>query len=106
MPKMHVRGDKLTVTIPARIREAVAVHDGDELEVTSEDGRIVLTPVAERHPEIDAALAEALEDERAGSAIARILHHGRVQAVAQDPGGQEVRRRLRYRILTIIPHPK
>ena len=66
MPKVHVRGDKLTVTIPARIREAVAVHDGDELEVTSEDGRIVLTPVAERHPEIDAALAEALEDERAG----------------------------------------
>ena len=36
------------------------MHDGDELEVTSEDGRIVLTPVAERHPEIDAALAEAL----------------------------------------------
>ena len=66
MPKVHVRGDKLTVTIPARIREAVAVRDGDELEVTSEDGRIVLTPVAERHPEIDAGLAEALEDERAG----------------------------------------
>jgi AbrB family looped-hinge helix DNA binding protein len=66
MPKVHVRGDKLTVTIPARIREVVAVRDGDELEVTSEGGRIVLTPVAERHPEIDAALAEALEDERAG----------------------------------------
>jgi AbrB family looped-hinge helix DNA binding protein len=66
MPKVQVRGDKLTVTIPAGIREAVAVHDGDELEVTSEDGRIVLTPVVERHPEIDAALAEALEDERAG----------------------------------------
>jgi len=66
MPKVQVRGDKLTVTIPARIREAVSVHDGDELEVTSEGGRIVLTPVAERHPEIDAALAEALEDERAG----------------------------------------
>ncbi len=66
MPKVHVRGDKLTVTIPARIREAVAVHDGDELVVTSEDGRIVLTPVAEQHPEIDAALAEGLEDERAG----------------------------------------
>ncbi len=36
MPKVHVRGDKLTVTIPTRIREAVAVHDGDEMEVSAE----------------------------------------------------------------------
>lgn len=47
MPKVHVRGDKLTVTIPARIRKAVAVHDGDEMEVSAEGGRIVLTPAAE-----------------------------------------------------------
>ncbi len=47
MPKVHVRGDKLTVTIPARIREAVVVRDGDEMEVTAEGGRIVLTPAAE-----------------------------------------------------------
>jgi AbrB family looped-hinge helix DNA binding protein len=68
MPKLHVRGDKLTVTIPAAIREEIAAHDGDEIEVTTEDGRIVLTAkeTAERHPDIDAALAEAFEDERAG----------------------------------------
>ena len=47
MPKVHVRGDKLTVTIPAHIREAVAVRDGDEMEVSAEGGRIVLTPAAE-----------------------------------------------------------
>ena len=47
MPKVHVRGDKLTVTIPAAIREAVTVHDGDEMEVSAEGGRIVLTRAAE-----------------------------------------------------------
>ena len=48
MPKMHVRGDKLTVTIPAKIRAEIAAHDGDEIEVSTEDGRIVLTPAAEQ----------------------------------------------------------
>ncbi len=69
MPKLHVRGDKLTVTIPAEIREEIAAHDGDEIDVRTEDGRIVLTPkeeVAERHPQIDAALEEGLADVRAG----------------------------------------
>lgn len=47
MPKIHVRGDKLTVTLPERIREKIAVRDGDEMKVTAEDGRIVLTPAAE-----------------------------------------------------------
>lgn len=69
MPKLHVRGDQLTVTIPADIRDEIAALDGDEIEMRTEDGRIVLTPkerVAERHPDIDAALAEGLEDERTG----------------------------------------
>ncbi len=67
MPKLHVRGDKLTITIPAKIRDEIAALDGDEIDVRTEDGRIVLTPkVVEQHPDIDSALAEALEDERAG----------------------------------------
>ncbi len=69
MPKLHVRGDKLTITIPAKIRDEIAALHGDEIDVRTEDGRIVLTPkegVAERHTEIDSALAEGLEDERAG----------------------------------------
>ena len=48
--KVHVRGDKLTVTLPARIREKVAVRDGDEIEVTAEGGRIVLTPTEALSP--------------------------------------------------------
>lgn len=47
MPKVQVDGDKLTVPIPERIRKAIAVHDGEEMEVTAEGGRIVLTPAAE-----------------------------------------------------------
>jgi AbrB family looped-hinge helix DNA binding protein len=47
VPKVHVHGDKLTVTLPARIRETIAVRDGDEMEVSAEAGRIVLTPAAE-----------------------------------------------------------
>jgi AbrB family looped-hinge helix DNA binding protein len=69
MPKMHVRGDKLTVTIPAEIRDEIAAHDGDEMEVSTEGDRIVLTPkeeMTERHPAIDAALAEGLADIAAG----------------------------------------
>jgi AbrB family looped-hinge helix DNA binding protein len=48
MPKIHVRGDKLTVTIPAGIRDEIAMHDGEEMEVSAEAGRIVLTPSAEK----------------------------------------------------------
>ncbi|MBV9824739.1 MAG: AbrB/MazE/SpoVT family DNA-binding domain-containing protein [Alphaproteobacteria bacterium] len=47
MPKVQVRGDKLTVTIPARVREAVALYDGEEMEVSAEGGKIVLTPATE-----------------------------------------------------------
>ena len=91
MPKVHVRGDKLTVTIPARIREAVAVHDGDELEVASENGRIVLTPVAKRRPEIDAALAEALEDEKAGRVSPAFESMAAFEAWLETPEGKNFR---------------
>ena len=69
MPKMHVRGSKLTVTLPKEIRDELGALDGEEIEIRAEEGRIVLIPKeepVERHPEIDAALAEALENERAG----------------------------------------
>ena len=47
MPKVHVRGDTLTVTLPSRIRQKIGMRDGDQVEVTAEGGRIVLTPAAE-----------------------------------------------------------
>jgi AbrB family looped-hinge helix DNA binding protein len=66
MPKIEVRGDKLTVTLPARIREKIAVHDGDEMEVSAEGGRIVLTPAAEPLPGELEALDEAEAEFAAG----------------------------------------
>ena len=56
------------VTIPAPIRERLALVEGDYLEVTVEDSRIVLTPkeVVDRHPAIDAAIKEGLADVAAG----------------------------------------
>ena len=69
MPKMRIRGDKLTVTIPADVREEIAARDGEEIEVSTEGNRIVLTAKeepTERRPEIDAAIAEGLADVRAG----------------------------------------
>ena len=47
MPKATVRRGKLTIVLSDDVREKLDVHDGDELEVTSEGGRIVLTPVPE-----------------------------------------------------------
>ncbi len=47
MPKATVRCGKLTIPLSDDVREKLDVRDGDELEVTSEGGRIVLTPVPE-----------------------------------------------------------
>ena len=56
------------VTIPADIRESLGLGEGDYVEVKQQGRRIVLTPkqVVDRHPQIDAALAEGLADVRAG----------------------------------------
>jgi antitoxin component of MazEF toxin-antitoxin module len=69
VPKAHIRKGRLTIALPDDILEELDVRDGDELEVSGEGGRIVLTrkeDPAERHPEIDAAIAEGLADLRAG----------------------------------------
>lgn len=67
MPLAKVK-QKGQVTIPAGIRDELGLDEGDYVEITREGSRIVLTPqdIAPRHPEIDAALAEALEGGRAG----------------------------------------
>jgi AbrB family looped-hinge helix DNA binding protein len=56
------------VTIPASIRQEAGLGEGDYVEITCEERRIVLTPkaIVDRHPAIDAALAEGLTDLRAG----------------------------------------
>ena len=67
MPLAKVK-QKGQVTIPAKIRGELGLDEGDYVEVSREGSRIVLTPkeTVDRHPAIDAALAEALEDERTG----------------------------------------
>ncbi len=67
MPLVKIK-EKGQVTLPAKLRERHGLSVGDYVEVIEEGNRIVLIPqdVAPRHPEIDAALAEALDDERAG----------------------------------------
>ena len=43
MPYIRVK-QKFQVTIPASIRKKVDIHEGDTLEATEQDGKIVLIP--------------------------------------------------------------
>lgn len=67
MPLIKVQ-PKGQVTLPSKLRQKAGIGVGDYVEVIQEGGRIILIPqeVAPRHPVIDAALEEALADERAG----------------------------------------
>ena len=67
MPLAKVK-QKGQVTIPVEIREELGLAEGDYVEVKQEERRIVLTPkeIVDRHPRIDAALAERLVDVCAG----------------------------------------
>lgn len=66
--------DKCQITLPARIRRALGIKEGDYLSVSVEDGRVVLTPqmMLDRIPEGklsakgERMLDEALEAEREG----------------------------------------
>ena len=92
MPKMRVRGSKLTVTLPPEMRGEFDALDGEEIDIHAEDGRIVLTPKDEpalRHPEIDAALAEALEDERAGRLSPAFSNTEEFKAWLKTPEGKK-----------------
>ena len=45
--------DKAQITLPARIRKALGIKEGDYLNVSMEDGKVVLTPqvMLDRLPE-------------------------------------------------------
>lgn len=60
--------DKGQVTLPAKLRARYGLGAGNYVDIRDEGNRIVLIPqeVVPRHPDIDAALEEALADERAG----------------------------------------
>ena len=79
------------VTIPASIRDDLGLHEGDYVEVVREGTRIILTPqdISPRHPEIDAALAEALEDERAGRLSPGFSSMAEFKAWLKTPEGKK-----------------
>jgi hypothetical protein len=54
--------------LPAKLRREAGIGVGDYVEVRQDGNTIVLIPqqVAPRHPDADAVLREALNDERAG----------------------------------------
>ena len=66
MPYVKVK-ERFQVTIPAQVRQALHIEEGDLLEAQVEDGRIVLKPkaVVDRDS-VEAAIEEGLADARAG----------------------------------------
>lgn len=66
--------DKCQITLPARVRRALGIKEGDYLSVSVENGRVVLTPqmMLDRVPEGklsaegERMLDEALQAEREG----------------------------------------
>lgn len=61
-------GPKFQVTIPKATRDAAGLEVGDFVETTVKGNSIVLKPkiVVEKHPLIDTAIREGLEDIKAG----------------------------------------
>jgi antitoxin component of MazEF toxin-antitoxin module len=78
--KLRVRGGKLTVTLPEEIRDEIAAHDGDEIDVRTENGRIVLTPTAEQPLPGEIEALDEAEAEFAQGKTRRLddILHGRV----------------------------
>ena len=74
MPFTKVK-EKFQVTIPTAIRKTAGLAVGDILEATVKNKVIVLKPkaVVDRTAAIDAALAEGLEDVKAGR-VSKIFH--------------------------------
>jgi AbrB family looped-hinge helix DNA binding protein len=83
--------EKGQVTLPAKLRARHHLSVGDYVEVKEEGNRIVLIPqdVAPRHPTIDAALREALEDERAGRMTPPFDSMAEYQAWRKTPVGKK-----------------
>jgi antitoxin component of MazEF toxin-antitoxin module len=72
MPKATVPRGRLSIPLSADILEKLDVHDGDELEVTSEGGRIVLTPAPEEALPSELEALEEAEQEFAEGKTRRL----------------------------------
>jgi hypothetical protein len=80
MPKAHIRGSKLTISLPENVRAEVAVHDGDEIDIRAEEGRIVLIPTAEEPLPGDMGALDEAEAEFVEGKTRRLddILHGRM----------------------------
>ena len=79
------------MTLPAKIRERHGLDVGDHVEVQEEGNRVILIPrqIAPLHPEIDAALAEALEDARTGRVTPAFANMKEYKAWRKTPEGKK-----------------
>jgi antitoxin MazE len=55
-------GNSLALRIPSAFAVETTIEQGSEVELTLEDGRLVVTPVAEPAFSLDALLAEVTPD--------------------------------------------
>lgn len=64
MSRLKLEGG--TLTLPPKLRLALKVEDDGYLEAEPVEGGVLLKPVAERDPVVETAIAEGLEDVKAG----------------------------------------
>jgi AbrB family looped-hinge helix DNA binding protein len=93
MPLVKVK-EKGQLTLPAKLRERHGLAVGDYIEITEEGSRIVLVPreVVERHPVVDAAIAEGLADIRGGRVTPAFANMGEYRAWRKTPEGKKFAR--------------
>jgi AbrB family looped-hinge helix DNA binding protein len=93
MPLVKIK-DKGQVTLPVKLRERHGLAVGDYVEITEDGSRTVLVPqeVVERHPAIDAAIAEGLTDIRAGRVTPAFANMQEYRAWRKTPEGKKFAR--------------
>ena len=93
MPLVKIK-EKGQLTLPAKLRERHGLAVGDYVEITEEGSRIVLIPqeVVERHPVIDAAVAEGLADISAGRMTPAFSSMAEYRAWRKSPAGKKFSR--------------
>ncbi|MGD8239975.1 MAG: AbrB/MazE/SpoVT family DNA-binding domain-containing protein [Armatimonadota bacterium] len=87
MPLVRVKG-KAQITLPAQLRRALGIEEGDYLEARVDGNRIILIPqtVMDKLPTVtlsdrgEQMLSEALQDVKAG----RVKEHDSVESLIQD----------------------
>jgi AbrB family looped-hinge helix DNA binding protein len=87
MPLVRVKG-KAQITLPAKVRKALNIREGDYLDVTVEGERVVLRPqiVLDRAPEasLSAEGEQMLDQALAEVGAGRVREHPDVQTLLAE----------------------